>query len=89
MIDINTAKGMEYDCVSRVFAPKYGMNEDPVTGSTHCMIAPYWCKRLNKSQITAFQASSCTGVPYCECAGDMVIISGKAVLFSINDIVGL
>jgi len=84
-----TAKGTEYDCVSRVFAPKYGMNEDPVTGSTHCMIAPYWCKRLNKSHITTFQASHRTGILYCECVGDKVIISGKAVLFSINDIVGL
>ena len=84
-----TAKGTEYDCVSRVFAPKYGMNEDPVTGSTHCMIAPYWCKRLNKTNITAFQASERTGILYCECTDDKVIISGKAALFSINEIVGL
>lgn len=84
-----TAKGTEYDCVSRVFAPKFGLNEDPVTGSTHCMIAPYWSRRLNKSRITAFQASNRTGILYCECVGDKVIISGKAVLFSINDIVGL
>ena len=84
-----TAKGTEYDCVSRVFAPKYGMNEDSVTGSTHCMIAPYWCKRLNKTNITAFQASERIGILYCECTDDKVIISGKAVLFSINDIVGL
>ena len=84
-----TAKSTEYDCFSRVFAPKYGLNEDPVTGSTHRMIAPYWCKRLNKTNITAFQASSHTGILYCDCAGDMVIISGKAVLFSINEIVGL
>ena len=84
-----TAKGTEYDCVSRVFAPKYGLNEDPVTGSTHCMIAPYWSRRLNKPDIIAFQASSRTGILYCECVGDKVIISGKAVLFSINDIVGL
>ena len=84
-----TAKGTEYDCVSRVFAPKYGMNEDPVTGSTHCMIAPYWCKRLNKTNLIAFQASERTGILYCECVEDKVIISGKAVLFSINDIVGL
>jgi len=84
-----TAKGTEYDCVSRVFAPKYGMTEDPVTGSTHCMIAPYWSMRLNKPDITAFQASSRTGILYCECIGDKVIISGKAVLFSINDIVAL
>ena len=84
-----TAKGRDYDCVSRVFTPRYGMNEDPVTGSTHCMIAPYWSRRLNKSDITAFQASSRTGILYCEFVDDMVIISGKAVLYSINDIVGL
>lgn len=84
-----TAKGTEYNCVSRVFAPKFGITEDPVTGSTHCMIAPYWCKRLNKSYITAFQASSRTGILYCECVDDKVIISGKATLFSINDIVAL
>lgn len=84
-----TAKGAEYDCVSRVFAPKYGMNEDPVTGSTHCMIAPYWSRRLSKPNITAFQASSRTGILYCECVDDTVIVSGKAALFSINDIVEL
>ena len=84
-----TAKGRDYDCVSRVFVPRYGMNEDPVTGSTHCMIAPYWSRRLNKPDITAFQASKRTGILYCECIGDKVIISGKAILFSINDIVSL
>ena len=84
-----TAKGRDYDCVSRVFAPRYGMNEDPVTGSTHCMIAPYWSRRLDKPEITAFQASDRTGILYCECVDDNVIISGKAVLFSINDIVAL
>ena len=84
-----TAKGTEYDCVSRVFAPRFGIDEDPVTGSTHCMIAPYWSRRLDKTNITAFQASSRTGILYCECAGDMVIIFGKAVLFSINEIVDL
>jgi PhzF family phenazine biosynthesis protein len=84
-----TAKGTEYDCVSRIFAPRFGITEDPVTGSTHCMIVPYWSRRLNKSRIKAFQASNRTGILYCECAEDMVIISGKAVLFSINDIVGL
>ena len=84
-----TAKGTEYDCVSRVFAPKFGLNEDPVTGSTHCTIAPYWSRRLNKPDLTAFQASSRTGILYCECVEDKVIISGKAVLFSINEIVAL
>jgi predicted PhzF superfamily epimerase YddE/YHI9 len=84
-----TAKGTEYDCVSRVFAPKFGITEDPVTGSTHCMIAPYWCKRLNKTNIIAFQVSERTGILYCECTDDKVIISSKAALFSINEIVGL
>ena len=84
-----TAKDRDYDCISRVFAPRYGMNEDPVTGSTHCMIAPYWSRRLNKPDITAFQASERTGILYCECVDATVIISGKAVLFSINDIVTL
>lgn len=82
-----TARGREHDCVSRVFAPRYGITEDPVTGSAHCMIAPYWSKRLNKSSITAFQASSRTGVLHCEVIGERVKISGKAVLFSAADIV--
>lgn len=84
-----TAKGSVYDCVSRVFAPKVGIDEDPVTGSTHCMIAPYWCKRLNKAGITALQASERSGELYCEISGDNVIISGKATLFSVNDVVGV
>lgn len=77
-----TAKGTEYDCVSRVFAPRFGIAEDPVTGSTHCMIAPYWCRRLGKESINAFQASERTGVLGCEVEGDRVMISGNAVLFS-------
>jgi len=81
-----TAKGSEYDCVSRVFAPKYGIPEDPVTGSAHCMIAPYWCRRLGRDSITAFQASLRTGVLNCTACGDRVKISGKAVLFSAADI---
>lgn len=82
-----TAKGRIHDCVSRVFAPRYGITEAPVTGSAHCMIAPYWSKRLNKSSITAFQASSRTGTLLCEVIGKRVKISGKAVLFSAADIV--
>lgn len=84
-----TAKGTAYDCVSRVFAPKVGIDEDPVTGSTHCMIAPYWCKRLNKTAITALQVSRRSGELYCELKGENVIISGKSALFSVNDIVGV
>ena len=81
-----TAKGRDYDCVSRIFAPRYGINEDPVTGSAHCMIAPYWSKRLGKESITAFQASARTGVLHCEVCGERIMISGKAVLFSSADI---
>ncbi|MCI8501110.1 MAG: PhzF family phenazine biosynthesis protein [Oscillospiraceae bacterium] len=81
-----TAKGSQYDCVSRVFAPELDVPEDPVTGSTHCMIVPYWAKRLNQNRITAFQASARTGVLYAELKDDRVKISGKAVLFGIADI---
>ena len=52
-----TAKGTAYDCVSRIFAPKMGVPEDSVTGSTHCMITPYWCKKLGKNQPTCYQTS--------------------------------
>ena len=81
-----TARGRIHDCVSRVFAPRYGITEDPVTGSAHCMIAPYWSKRLNKNSITAFQASSRTGILHCEVRGERVKTSGTAVLFSTADI---
>ncbi|MBD5542867.1 MAG: PhzF family phenazine biosynthesis protein [Lachnospiraceae bacterium] len=81
-----TAKGKDYDCVSRVFAPDLNVLEDPVTGSTHCMIIPYWAKELNKKSITAFQASERTGVLYGELKNDRVKISGKAILFGISEI---
>lgn len=81
-----TAAGTEYDCVSRVFAPEIDIPEDPVTGSTHCMIAPYWAERLKKDTITAFQASERTGIIRAEICGERVKIYGKAVLFGISEI---
>lgn len=81
-----TAPGKQYDCVSRVFAPELDVPEDPVTGSTHCMIAPYWCRRLNQSSITAFQASKRTGILLCKWEGDRVKLTGNAALFSIAEI---
>lgn len=81
-----TAKGSEYDCISRVFAPELDVPEDPVTGSTHCMIAPYWAERLSKSSITAFQSSERTGILYAEICGERVKISGRAILFGISEI---
>ena len=82
-----TAKGTQYDCVSRVFAPELNIPEDPVTGSSHCMIAPYWAERLGKNTITAYQASERGGILYAEVCGERVKISGKAVLFGISEII--
>ena len=78
--------GEKFDCVSRVFAPKIKIAEDPVTGSTHCLIAPYWSERLGKKKIVARQASSRGGILHCEVFGDRVKISGNAVLFSVADL---
>ena len=86
LIQAVTAKGSDYDCVSRVFAPQLGINEDPVTGSTHCLIVPYWADKLEKNDIKAFQASKRTGVLYCDLIGDRVKIAGKAALYSISEI---
>ena len=74
------------DCVSRVFCPELGLMEDPVTGSSHCMIVPYWCDRLKKEKLTCFQASQRSGILYAERKKDRIIISGKAVLFSKSEI---
>lgn len=81
-----TAQGKNYDCVSRFFVPKLKVNEDPVTGSVHCMITPYWAKRLGKNVINAYQASERGGELRCELRGDRVIIAGKAVLYSVGDL---
>jgi PhzF family phenazine biosynthesis protein len=76
-----TAKGIEFDCVSRTFAPKLGVNEDPVCGSGHCHIVPLWSQKLTQKTIVARQASKRGGTLYCENNGDRVKISGKAKLY--------
>ncbi len=81
-----TAKGDKYDCVSRVFAPQLDVIEDPVTGSTHCMIAPYWTKELKKNQLIAYQASKRGGIIYAQVDGNTVNIAGKVVLYSVAEI---
>ncbi len=81
-----TAAGKNFDCVSRVFAPKVGVNEDPVTGSTHCLIAPYWAEKLGKKKIFARQASKRGGILHCEIINQRVKISGQAVLFAVAEI---
>lgn len=70
----------EYDFVSRFFAPEIGIWEDPVTGSAHCCLGPYWQKRLNKDEFIAYQASERGGVLKVKVAGERVLISGKAVM---------
>ena len=77
-----TAADKNFDCVSRIFAPKLKINEDPVTGSTHCLIAPYWAEKLGKKKIIARQASTRGGILHCEICGERVKISGQAVLFA-------
>ncbi len=68
-----------YDFVSRYFAPAHGIDEDPVTGSAHCMLGPYWSERLHKPVVTGLQASPRTGVVECEPRGDRVLLRGHAV----------
>lgn len=75
-----TAPGEESDFVSRYFAPSYGIPEDPVTGSAHCVLTPYWTKRLRKTYLYARQISERGGELWCEMAGDRVILKGNAVL---------
>jgi PhzF family phenazine biosynthesis protein len=68
-----------YDFVSRFFAPRAGVNEDPVTGSAHCVLAPFWAARLGKDEMTGFQASRRGGVVRVRAAGDRVELAGRAV----------
>ncbi len=75
-----TAPAAEVDFVSRYFAPSYGVPEDPVTGSAHCALTPYWSKRLGKSQLHARQLSERGGELWCEMAGNRVLLKGNAVL---------
>jgi predicted PhzF superfamily epimerase YddE/YHI9 len=75
-----TAPGNDADFVSRYFAPSYGIPEDPVTGSTHCSLAPYWAQRLGKTKLHARQVSARGGEMWCEVKGDRVILKGNAVL---------
>tara|TARA_B100001057_G_scaffold349948_1_gene351433 strand:- start:9579 stop:10409 length:831 start_codon:yes stop_codon:yes gene_type:complete len=78
---IVTAPGKKADFVSRNFAPKLGIPEDPVTGSAHCELIPYWSKTLNKKKLLAFQISDRGGILYCTHNEDRVTIGGEAVTF--------
>jgi PhzF family phenazine biosynthesis protein len=78
---IITAKGNKVDFVSRFFAPAVGIPEDPVTGSAHCTLIPYWSKELNKTKLVAQQLSCRGGEIFCEYKNDRVVIAGHATLF--------
>ena len=81
-----TAPGDQVDFVSRFFAPKYGIPEDPVTGSAHCELTPYWAAKLNKTRLRARQVSRRGGEVTCELRGERVALAGSAVLFMEADI---
>lgn len=81
-----TAAGREFDCVSRSFAPKLNVAEDPVCGSGHCHIIPYWAKKLGKAELVAYQASERGGTLYCRMEGDRVKLAGKATLYACGEI---
>jgi PhzF family phenazine biosynthesis protein len=84
---IITAPGRDCDFVSRYFAPNAGIDEDPVTGRAHCILIPYWSKRLGKKSMTARQLSKRGGRLWCEDAGDRVKIGGKATLYMSGEII--
>ena len=79
VLTIVTARGIDTDIVSRAFAPGAGIDEDPVTGSAHAVVVPYWAGKLGRSGFTAFQASKRGGRLGCRLAGDRVILSGACV----------
>lgn len=76
------SESAKFDFMSRFFAPSAGINEDPVTGSAHCALAPYWQAKLGKTEFTAFQASERGGVVKLQVADDRVILHGQAVMMS-------
>jgi PhzF family phenazine biosynthesis protein len=78
---VATAKGSDCDFVSRCFGPKLGIPEDPVTGSAHCLLAPYWGPLLGKSRLHARQVSARGGELWCELAGNRVLIGGQVKPF--------
>jgi PhzF family phenazine biosynthesis protein len=83
---IVTAQGDDVDFVSRFFAPRSGINEDPVTGSAHTVLTPYWTKKLHKKKLTAVQLSKRRGILKCRMEKDRVFIAGRAVIYLTGEI---
>lgn len=84
---IVTAPGNSVDFVSRFFGPQSGIDEDPVTGSAHCSLTPFWAERLGKTQLSALQLSARKGVLSCKDLGDRVEIAGEAVTYMTGKII--
>lgn len=84
---ICTAKAKDFDFVSRFFAPAVGIYEDPVTGSAHTLLIPYWAKKLKKTELVAKQISQRGGILYCQYLDSRVIIGGKARTYMIGEII--
>ncbi|MBU4318734.1 MAG: PhzF family phenazine biosynthesis protein [Proteobacteria bacterium] len=78
MVTASSSKG-DYDFVSRFFAPAVGIDEDPVTGSAHCYLAPYWADKLGKMELTGYQASKRGGIVHCKLAQNQVLLKGQAI----------
>ncbi len=83
---IITAAGQTFDFVSRFFAPRAGIPEDPVTGSAHCSLIPYWSEKLHKKDLRALQLSKRRGELFCQDLGERVSIAGKALTFATGTI---
>lgn len=83
---IITSEGLEEDFVSRFFSPQNGIDEDPVTGSTHCLLAPIWKERLGKNKLSAKQVSAQEGHLNCDVLDHRVLLSGKATLYMKGEI---
>ena len=81
-----TARGTDEDCISRSFAPKLSVAEDPVCGSGHCHIIPYWADLLGKNELVAYQASRRGGTLYCRLEGGKIFMAGKAALYAIDEL---
>ena len=76
------ADSPEFDCISRVFGPAVGIPEDPVTGSAHCTLAPFWAERTGRTELVGEQASARGGIVRMKVAGDRVVLGGRAVTVS-------
>jgi PhzF family phenazine biosynthesis protein len=83
---IITARGNEVDFVSRFFAPNSGVDEDPVTGSAHCVLIPYWAEKLEKTNLTAMQLSHRTGFLKCRNLGERVEMAGQGICYLVGEI---